>query len=189
MARAPLLLLIGLRCSGKTTLGASTAKEVGCTFRDLDSDALALLGCGSVTDAFERHGEAGWRAAEGQALRRALESGIAGVLAVGGGTPTAPGAAELIRGAQSDGWMRVALLHPGLDTLARRLGVARGDRPRLAGDDASEVARLAAERLPLYRSMADVTVDTRMPSEHCVQRLNALLTGGHWPFPLPAASE
>lgn len=189
MAHAPLLLLIGLRCSGKTTLGAATAKAIGAPFQDLDERALALLGCTSVTEAFERHHELGWRHAEGRALQDALHAGTGGVLAVGGGTPTAPTACESIRAAQSAGWLRVALLHPGNQTLARRLSTHRGDRPRLATDDAAEVARLSGERLPLYRSLADITVDTRQPAGHCVARLTALLTNGRWQFPATPASE
>lgn len=189
MAHAPLLLLIGLRCSGKTTLGIATAKAIGVPFADLDERALALLGCASVTEAFERHDESGWRRAEARALRDVLRAGAGGVLAVGGGTPSAPTACESIRAAQSEGWLRVALLHPGNETLARRLSAHRGDRPRLAADDAAEVERLAGERLPVYRSLADMTVDTRLPAGHCVARLSALLTNGRWQFPATQASE
>jgi shikimate kinase len=189
VAHAPLLLLIGLRCSGKTTLGTATAKAIGASFEDLDARALALLDCTSVIEAFERHHESGWRHAEAQALREALKTPAGGVLAVGGGTPTAPTACESIRAAQSEGWLRVALLHPGNTTLAQRLSKHRGDRPRLAAEDSAEVTRLAHERLPLYRSLADITVDTRQPAGHCVARLSALLTDGRWRFPATQASE
>lgn len=189
MAHAPLLLLIGLRCSGKTTLGTASARAVGAPFEDLDARVLTLLGCTSITEAFERHHESGWRRAEGRALSEAMHASEGGVLAVGGGTPTAPGACEAIRAAQVEGWLRVALLHPGNETLTRRLSLHRGDRPRLAADDAAEVARLADARLPLYRSLADITVDTRHPAGHCVARLSALLTNGRWQFPATQASE
>lgn len=188
MAHAPLLLLIGLRCSGKTTLGLATARSVTCPFEDLDQRVLQALDCATVTQAFERHGEQGWRTAEGQALREAMQQPDARVLAVGGGTPTAPGAAAAMREAQRAGWLRVALLHPGPRELARRLTAHRGDRPRLGADDADEVARLCHQRLPLYRSIADITVDTRQPADACVARLGDLLTGGRWTFPRPAAS-
>jgi hypothetical protein len=51
------------------------------------------------------------------------------------------------------------------------------------------VARLADARLPLYRSLADITIDTRHPAGHCVARLSALLTNGRWQFPATQASE
>ena len=174
---SPLLLLIGLRCSGKTTLGQLAARVLRVPFQDLDPLALKRLGRATVTEAFERDGEDGWRRAESQALQEALVDG-AGVLALGGGTPTAPGAAASIRSAQATGRARVALLHPGERELLRRLATGRGDRPRLDSSDAAEVARLASERLPLYRSLADAVLDTRLTSEACVQRLTDLVTSG-----------
>jgi len=149
---------------------------MGVTFNDLDPLALARLGRDSVTQAFEIDGEPAWRQAEAAALEQALQG--AGVLALGGGTPTAPGAAARIRAAQASGCVRVALLHPGEAELVRRLRSGRGDRPRLDADDAAEVARLSIERLPLYRSMADAVIDTRADESACVGRLCALVTGG-----------
>ena len=188
MASPPLLLLIGLRCSGKTTLGQAVTKAVALPFRDLDPLALTRLGAASVGEAFERHGEAGWRRAESEALHEALQDARGGVLALGGGSPTAPGAASLIRASQSKGASVVALLHPGPDELIRRLGATRGDRPRLDTDDHAEVRRLSEERLPFYRSLADATVDTRRPASACVTRLAALLRTSRWPWPSSPAS-
>jgi shikimate kinase len=175
---SPLLLLIGLRCSGKTTLGQLAARTLNVPFQDLDPLALARLGRATVTEAFEKDGEEGWRRAEALALKDVLAAG-AGVLSLGGGTPTAPGAAAAIRSAQSTGRTRVALLHPGERELLRRLAAGRGDRPRLGQNDASEVAHLAAQRLPLYRSLADAVLDTRLETDACVRRLAALVTVGH----------
>jgi shikimate kinase len=171
---SPLLLLIGLRCSGKTTLGQLAADALHAPFQDLDPLALKRLGCTTVTEAFEQHGEAAWRRAESEALQDALHHG-AGVLALGGGSPTAPGAAASIRSAQSSARARVALLHPGERELVRRLAAGRGDRPRLDADDAAEVMRLSQERLPLYRSLADAVIDTRLETQACVRRLTELV--------------
>jgi len=174
---SPLLLLIGLRCSGKTTLGEAAARAMGSSFQDLDPLALGRLGRPTVTEAFALDGEAAWRRAESEALTDALRE-ASGVLSLGGGAPTAPGAAAAIRAAQSEGRARVALLHPGEAELVRRLTAARGDRPKLAADDASEVLHMAAERLPLYRSLADAVIDTRLGPALCVERLRTLVTTG-----------
>lgn len=173
---------------GKTTLGHAVAQAIGLPFRDLDPLALARLGAPSVTAAFEHVGEAGWRKAEADALHDALNDGLGGVIALGGGTPTAPGAAARIRRAQADGRAVVALLHPGDQELVRRLASSRGDRPRLASDDQAEVRRLGAERLPLYRSLADACLDTQLPQADCVGRLSSLLRTGRWPWPSSPAS-
>lgn len=189
MERNPLLLLIGLRCSGKTTLGQAVASTLGVTWADLDPGVLADLGCRSVTEAFEAHGEAGWRAAETRCLLRALDERRVGVLSLGGGAATSPQAAAAIRSAQARGHAVVALLHPGQDELVHRLSGMRGDRPRLAHDDAAEVQALSATRLPLYRSMAEVCIDTRLPKAACVQRLAGFTRRGHWAWPSRPASE
>jgi shikimate kinase len=177
------LLLIGLRCSGKTTLGRALAKAAGVTWTDLDPHTLGLLACSSVHEAFERHGEAGWRQAEARALSMVLDAGH-GVISLGGGTPTAPAAAATIRTAQARGRAMVALLDPGPAELLRRLAGARGDRPVLAKDDREEVRRLGAARLPLYRSLADLTVDSGLPPARCVDRLLAAIRTRRWPWPL-----
>jgi shikimate kinase len=151
------------------------ARALELPFQDLDPLVLARLGRESVVEAFERDGEPAWRQAESETLREVLRHG-AGVVALGGGTPTAPGAAVALRQAQASHRARIALLHPGETELLRRLTLGRGDRPRLAGNDAAEVARSCAQRLPLYRSMADAVIDTRLPESECIRRLRALLT-------------
>jgi shikimate kinase len=186
--RQPLLLLIGLRCSGKTTLGEAAARVLSVPWCDLDPLALARLGCRTVTEAFETHGEVEWRRAEADALIRMLNQPTVGVLSLGGGAPTSARAAAAIRAAQVTGQAVVALLHPGQDELVRRLGHGRGDRPRLARSDAAEVQTMAATRLPLYRSMADLTVDTRRSATACATRLACFTRQGRWVWPSRPAS-
>jgi len=176
------LLLIGLRCSGKTTLGQALAKAAGVRWTDLDPHTLGLLGCPSVHEAFERHGEASWRQAEARALNMAMDAGH-GVISLGGGTPIAPTAAAAIRSAQACGRAMVALLDPGPAELVRRLYGSRGDRPALAKDDREEVRRLGTARLPLYRSLADLTVDSSLPPTRCVDRLLEAIRTRRWPWP------
>jgi len=201
VARSPLLLLIGLRCSGKTTLGKAAASVLRIAFEDLDLRVLAAMQVQTVTEAFHTCGEVAFRAAEAKALKEIIDGKVAGIVALGGGTPLVASACACIRAAQAQGWLRVALLHPGLDALVQRLQSSRGDRPRLthsdaqsdaqsdADSDAAEVVRLSRQRLPLYRSLADITVDTRLPQKECVQRLRALLTSGRSIWSWPQASE
>lgn len=136
---------------------------------------MARLGARSVGDAWRDHGEAAWRQAEATAFAACMDGVTTGVLSLGGGTPTAPGVAARIRAAQAAGQVTLALLDPGEDALIDRLRASRGDRPELGDDPADEVARLRRARMPLYRSMADAIIDTRMPPEWCVERLAALL--------------
>ncbi|MCH7962234.1 MAG: hypothetical protein IIC49_07845, partial [Planctomycetes bacterium] len=88
------VLLMGLRGSGKSTIGREFAAASGRTFIDLDELTLVRLGTESVAEAWARFGESAFRAAEREELDRVLRSRPSGrtIVALGGGTPTAPGA-------------------------------------------------------------------------------------------------
>lgn len=150
------LVLIGLRVSGKTTLGQRVARDLGRPFVDLDDRVAVYFDVGHAGEALKTHGEPRFRAAEAACLKTALaEDGI--VLSLGGGTPTAPGAAELLR----DTAARVIYLHARPETLADRLrAIGSATRPSLTGvDPADEIAAIYARRHPLYESIADVVID------------------------------
>jgi len=152
----PTILLIGLRGSGKSTLGRRLADTLGRPFIDLDDRTAADLGHASPGPALRAEGIDAFRAAEAKALRAALEQ-PGSVLALGGGTPTAPGAEELIRSHRARGDALVMYLRALPDQLASRL-TADGapDRPALLGGDAvAEIGDLFERRDPLYRGLAD----------------------------------
>jgi shikimate kinase len=157
-----IVALLGLRASGKTTLGRALAERLGRRFVDLDDRTLALLGDDTIAGAFRRAGEPAFRAAETEALVRALdEDGI--VLALGGGTPTAPGAETMLRDAQARGRTTLVYLRCEPDVLRSRLRAAGGagvNRPSLTGDGPlDEIERVHAARDPLYRALADVVLE------------------------------
>ena len=56
------VLLIGLRCSGKTTVGPLLAQRLGRLFVDLDDRPAAAAGCGRAGEALT-YGEDGGRGA------------------------------------------------------------------------------------------------------------------------------
>ncbi|MEM1166211.1 MAG: shikimate kinase [Planctomycetota bacterium] len=158
----PNLVLIGLRASGKTTLGRAVAEAEGRPFVDTDDLVLEAAGATSVAEVFRERGEPAFRALERDALVRAL-GGHGCVVSLGGGTPTAPGAIEVIDRARAGGHAIVVYLHAPADVLAGRLAAVGHDanRPALrsGGDAASEVETLYQERDGLYRSIADRVVD------------------------------
>jgi len=154
---------MGLRGSGKTTLGRLLAARTGVQFIDLDDRTIAGSGHASVSAMFRAQGEVAFRAAEARALGAALSDPRldGAVIALGGGTPTAPGARALLQAARSNGSIRVVLLEAPPAVLGARLTVAPGDRPLLMGADFTEEAELlASRRLPAYRELADATVRT-----------------------------
>lgn len=151
----PIIVLLGLRGSGKSTLGKRLAAELGRPFVDLDDHTAADLGCETPGEALRLRGEQAFRAAETDALREALR-GAGSVLALGGGTPTAPGAADLLREHADAGSARLLYLRAQPETLAARLATAGGpERPGLLGDDpVGEIAELFRRRDPVYRELA-----------------------------------
>ncbi|MEM0984441.1 MAG: shikimate kinase [Planctomycetota bacterium] len=157
MTAGPRLILIGLRASGKSTLGAMLADRIGATFVDLDDRTAGALNAASCAEALKERGEQRFRAVEAETLKSALaETGT--ILALGGGTPTAPGAAELLRESDSP----VAYLHASPADLAARLERTDIDsRPSLTGrGTVEEIAELYGERDPLYRELAARVIET-----------------------------
>ncbi|MCE9618749.1 MAG: hypothetical protein K8R92_02440 [Planctomycetes bacterium] len=156
------------------------AARLKCDFVDLDEVVLKRLGTRTVFETFHSIGEPAWRAAECAELARLLSQDNTCVLSLGGGTPMAPGAAELLLQSKSQGTLKIALLEPGDSELARRLANNRGDRPLLPAipstgdanaDAIAEVRTLNKIRMPLYRSLADVIVDTSSSEPACVEQI------------------
>ncbi|MFM1867952.1 MAG: Shikimate kinase 2 [Planctomycetota bacterium] len=149
---------MGLRGSGKSTLGRALAVALNSPCTDLDERTAARLGATTAGEAFRRFGESAFRTAESAALEEMLAT-TPQILALGGGTPTAPGAADLIARARREGRAYVVFLDPPLDVLAARLRTETGDRPSLTGRGVvEEMEEIAARRRPLYTALADLVV-------------------------------
>lgn len=156
----PTIVLVGLRGSGKSTIARLLAKRLGLISVDLDDRTPGFAGQPTVAAVFANLGEPAFRQAEARALRQALaEPGI--VLALGGGTPTAPGAADLLRDAQSRNEADIVYLRAAPEVLAARLLAAdNAHRPALTAlDHAAEIAAIFAARDPLYSSLARVIIE------------------------------
>ncbi len=155
------VLLMGLRGSGKSTLGQRLASALSRTFVDLDDRTVARLGCKTMTEVWRRFGEAGFREAESMALVEVLEKTPGHIIALGGGTPTAPGAHSIIKNAKECG-TEVIYLRAAPETLRARLEASDiTDRPSLT--DASTLDEIEAvfhQRDELYTSLATVVLNT-----------------------------
>lgn len=151
------LALVGLRASGKSTVGRALAERLGRPFVDLD-DALAQRfgetgeGAGAV---LRRVGEPRFRELEREVLRDALGRSDGPVIGTGGGVvERADNRADLVSNCHGI-WLRAA---PEL--LVRRLSRDATDRPPLTElDPAAEVHALGERRAPLYAEVAEVTID------------------------------
>ena len=144
------LYLIGMMGSGKTSTGRPLAERLGYGFVDADAVIEQAAGC-SISEIFQRDGEAEFRALEKQVLS-SISQRHSLVVATGGGVVT-----------QQENW---GLLHSGIviwldvvqEQLLKRLQSDRTVRPLLqTADPEAALNDLLAERKALYAE-ADLTV-------------------------------
>jgi shikimate kinase len=172
------VVLIGLRASGKSSVAALLATRLGVPSVDLDDRTRVLSNCATVREAFAALGEARFRELEADALRAALAEPPS-VLALGGGTPTAPGAAELLQSARAEGRAFLVFLDPPLDALARRLSADAGDRPSLTGRGVvEEISEIAARRRGPYAALAELVLREDLAPDALADRIEAALRRG-----------
>lgn len=176
----PRIVLMGLRGCGKSTVGAILARESDRRFVDLDDRTLEILrrrhGVTSIADAFQQLGEAAFRDAESEALREVLEDHDLreAVIALGGGTPTAPGAADALRGSCAV----LVYLRPPVAALQSRIaGEIDSRRPALlpGSDPVSEIAAVFEQRDPLYRSLATIVIEDDDPPAAIAARIRTAI--------------
>jgi shikimate kinase len=172
----PRVVLVGLPATGKSTTGRRLAKILALPFADSD-DLVEQVAGRSVPEVFADSGETAFRDLEQRAVIDALD-GFDGVLALGGGALTRPDTRSAL--AASDAV--VVLLEATVGTLTERVGDTT-TRPLLAGDAAGRLGELAAERAPVYRSLASfaVTTDGHTPGQvaaHIAARLHKLGKAG-----------
>ncbi len=147
----PRVVLVGPMGAGKSTVGRLLAKRWRTDLRDTDQDVEDTAGK-AISEIFVDDGEPRFRELERAAVRAALRS-HAGVLALGGGAVMDPETRQVLAG------HRVVLLEVGLADAARRVGLGTA-RPLLLGNVRAQMKALLDERLPVYRSVAAITVHT-----------------------------
>lgn len=172
---APRAVLVGLPGAGKSTIGRRLAKALGVGMLDTDAAIEARSGR-SIADIFATDGEPEFRRIEEAVIREALIEHD-GVLSLGGGAVTTAGVREALAG-----HMVVFLEISAAEGLRRTSGSTV--RPLLAGPGRSEKFReLMTQRVPIYRRLATIRVNTsrRNPGavvRYIVSRLGAVTPAG-----------
>lgn len=154
-AVTPRILLVGMMGAGKSTIGRLLSERLGWGYADSDDEVQALTGR-TVKELFEAGGEPAFRPLESQALAMAVSGSQPMIVSVAAGAVLEAANRALLHRAGIVVWLRAA---PA--TLAARVQRAeeRPHRPLLGSDPAGAIARLDAERRPLYAELADVVVD------------------------------
>ena len=147
------LALVGMMGSGKTTIGVRVADALDRPF--LDSDRMIEEREGrTVREIWLAEGEPAYRVMESEALREALAAARPVVVAAAGGVVLREENRRLL---ERPDVCTVRLYAPP-EVLIARVG-RHTHRPLLDQDPLATLRRLTTEREPLYREVADVTVD------------------------------
>lgn len=149
------LLLIGMPGSGKSTIGAALAKTMDRPFVDSDERLEKLAGC-SIPELIAAEGENAFREREHEVLEELTkQSGM--VIAVGGGAVLREDNINLMRQNSTVIWLQRDLT--ALAVVGRPLSIKYG------------LDQLYAQREPLYRKTAALTVDNNGGVSDCVERI------------------
>ena len=150
------VFLIGYRATGKSSVGRELAQGLDLPF--YDTDELIVSRIGRTIKAFVA--EKGWEAfrQEEKQVIREIASSENVVVALGGGAILNPENRERIR----KGW--VVWLTAGRETILKRMSadpLNKENRPSLSEKNGGEeIQEILDERIPLYRQISDLQVDT-----------------------------
>ncbi len=156
------LVLVGMRCVGKSSVGAECATLFKREYIDLDERicAQSVLPVTNITDCYRQLGERSFRALERQAMLSLIQQTQPAVIALGGGTvQDAQGVA------QCRALGKVIHLSCDVSILYSRWRA----RPPAYCPQPSESAiqALLSKRLPHLKAAADMTLDV---SHHSVKQ-------------------
>ena len=172
------IVLVGMMGAGKTSVGKRLAAKLGLPFIDADAEIEAGAQL-TISEIFERFGEAYFREGERKVIARLLNGGPQ-VLATGGGAFMNKTTRENIAAHGVSIWLK-----PDVEVLLARVR-KKSNRPLLQTDDPElTLRRILAERSPTY-ALADITIESREgPHESVVdttlRRLADLLCGSPEP--------
>ncbi|WP_019911524.1 shikimate kinase [Paenibacillus sp. HW567] len=145
------IILVGMMATGKSTVGALLAEELGYELIDLDHVIIQKEGR-SIAEIFAGGGEDYFRKIESAVLKEMLE-GEGRIISTGGGAVLAPGNAEVML----EKGLVVALTATEEAIVARVSGDQ--NRPLLTGNAQERVRAILEQRRNAYH-FAHCTVDT-----------------------------
>ena len=149
-----IILLVGLMCNGKTSVGKRLAQKLNLPFVDGDREVEKAAGL-SLVDVLKCFGAEEYRAGEMRVMKRLLQ-GAPCVLASGGGSFVAEQTRQLAKLNALTIWLKADLELLYTRTAGRRR------RPFLMGEDPLLKEKLETyikEEYPFY-SEADIVVET-----------------------------
>lgn len=159
------IALIGLMGVGKSTVGRRLAKRLGLEFTDGDHEVERAANI-SVSDIFDKMGEAEFRSGEARVMRRLLD-GNRIVLATGGGAVLNQETRDLLKQQAVVVWMKADL--PIIVERVQR----RDTRPLLRGRDPLDaLTEMAQRRYPIY---AEAHIEVEVASGSHTASVDAII--------------
>lgn len=154
------ITLIGYRGTGKSTLAPVLADKLHWNWIDADAELQRRAGR-TIREIFDQSGEPEFRRLERETLVSLLRQDRL-IIAAGGGAILHPDTRQDIKAAGEVVWLQASV-----DTIERRLcgdAVTAAQRPNLTSKGGRhEIEELLAQREPLYRECASLTVETDQP--------------------------
>jgi shikimate kinase len=148
-----MVILTGFMGSGKSSVGKVLARQLSCSFVDLDSEIVSAAGC-SINEIFSRDGETVFRILESEQLQKILSEDLEGVIATGGGVVIA----EKNRKRMRDRGIIVNLKVTLEQVMTRLHGCS--NRPLLLGENVPERVKALMDAREHFYADADIQIDT-----------------------------
>lgn len=163
------VVLVGMMGTGKSSIGKRLSALLHLPFVDAD-EAIEEAAQLTISEIFERHGEAHFRDGERRVIARLMDGANPAdrrkIIATGGGAFVNPETRALILDQAITVW-----LDADVDTLVERTS-RKDTRPLLRQGDPREIlTRLRAERAPAYAQAPIHVMSGRGPASRTVTRV------------------
>ena len=144
------IFLVGMPGSGKSALGRRVAMKLRMPYLDTDAYLTERTGM-NTAQLYEIYGEQAFRDGETRLLMELINA-TPGMISTGGGVALR----EVNRRIMKDHGYIVLIDRPIDDIM---MDIRAEKRPLLAQKGREEIERIYNERMPIYRSVADATLD------------------------------
>ena len=144
------IFLVGMPGSGKSALGRRVAMKLQMPYLDTDTYLTERTGM-NTAQLYETYGEQAFRDGETRLLQELINA-TPGIISTGGGVALREENRRLMK---NHGY--TVLIDRPIDDIM--MDIRAEKRPLLAQKGREEIERIYDERMPIYRSVTDATLD------------------------------
>ena len=159
------IILIGMPCSGKSSIGKALAQHYHLDFVDMDEEIVNTAGM-SIQEIFETQGEAAFRAIESQVAKRLSETKNV-LIATGGGVVTREENMRFLKKNTSI----IIFIHRNFCKFATTPKRIMDKRPMLRQTSFEKLLALYKTRLPLYKKYCDIETHNDTTKEEALREM------------------